>query len=122
MWTCLVADDACTPLENAIRHHFLPSLTGRKAFRDCERRLLALPPRLGGMGVVIPHELAKQQNASSKEVTKDLVMLIEAQDHTNEVRDSQIATIKKLKRKKKEEQVLADTLSRESPKDISSLQ
>ena len=48
-------------------------------------------------------------------------MLIEAQDpvYTNEVRDSQIATIKELKKKKKEEeQVLADTLSRESPKDI----
>ena len=90
-----MADDVWTPLENAIRHHFLPSLTGRKAFSDCERRLLALPPRLGGMGVAMPHELAKQQNASSKEVTKDLVVLIEAQDpvYTNEVRDSQIATI-----------------------------
>ena len=120
MRTCPVADDAWTPLENAIRHHFLPSLTGRKAFSDCERRLLALPPRLGEMGVAIPHELAKQQYASSKEVPKDLVVLIEAQDpvYTNEVRDSQMATIKELKKKKKEEQVLADTLSKESPKDI----
>ena len=70
-----------------------------------------------------PHELAKQQNANSKEKSPKtlIVVLIEAQDPvcTNKVRDSQIAMIKDLefKRKKKKE-VLADTLSRESPKDI----
>ena len=41
------------PLEKAIRHHLIPALFGRKV-SDSERALLALPPRLGGLGIVNP--------------------------------------------------------------------
>ena len=42
------------PLEDTICLQFLPSLTGRDAPTDAERELLALPARLGGLGLVNP--------------------------------------------------------------------
>ena len=42
------------PVEDAIRLQFLPALTGRDALNDNERELLALPARLGGLGIPIP--------------------------------------------------------------------
>ena len=42
------------PLEDAIRQCFIPALTNRPAPGDLERELLALPTRLGGLGLVNP--------------------------------------------------------------------
>ena len=41
------------PLENIIREKFIPAIVGRKV-SDIERRILALPIRLGGLGVQNP--------------------------------------------------------------------
>ena len=41
-------------LEEAIRYKFLPDLTGQLALSDVERDLLALPSRLGGLGIINP--------------------------------------------------------------------
>ena len=46
--------DLFTPLDNVINTHFIPTLTGHDSINDVERRLLALPPRLGGLGLTIP--------------------------------------------------------------------
>ncbi len=46
--------DLLQPLEVAIHQHFIPALTGREACSAAERDLLALPVRLGGMGLAIP--------------------------------------------------------------------
>ena len=43
--------DLIKPLEETIRKVFLPNLTGQNAFNDMERDLLALPARLGGLGI-----------------------------------------------------------------------
>ena len=43
--------DLLQPVEDAIRHHLLPALTGRCSFSDDERALFALPARLGGLGI-----------------------------------------------------------------------
>ena len=40
------------PLEDVMRHHFLPAITGRSASNGEERDLLALPVRLGGLGIL----------------------------------------------------------------------
>lgn len=58
-WTYLartIADigDLFSPLEEAIRHRFLPTLTGLSAFSDAERDLMALPVHLGGLGITNP--------------------------------------------------------------------
>ena len=47
-------EDLFQPLEQVIRHQFLPALTGRLALSDTERELIALPARLGGLGIPDP--------------------------------------------------------------------
>ena len=42
------------PLEETIIKVFLPNLTGQNPFNDIERDLLALPARLGGLGIFDP--------------------------------------------------------------------
>ena len=65
------------PLEAAIRQNFLPALTGQNACNDLERELLALPVRLGGLGIAIPSSRAKCHNSASRKITgphKDLIL------------------------------------------------
>ena len=46
--------DLFSPLEQIIRVHLLPTLTGKCAFSDVERQLISLPSRLGGLGIINP--------------------------------------------------------------------
>jgi hypothetical protein len=66
------------PLEQAIRLRFLPKLFGKDklAMSDDLRGLLALPARLGGLGVVNPSAEAPFQHADSKEYTRPMVRLL----------------------------------------------
>ncbi len=50
-WTYLIRTipDLLQPLEDVIRHKFLPSLTGQSAIN---RELMALPIRHGGLGII----------------------------------------------------------------------
>ena len=64
------------PLEDAIRLHFLPKLTGQNPFNDTERELMALPARLGGLGISNPVDQAPSQHRTSIAVTTPLVDLI----------------------------------------------
>ena len=44
------------PLETTIQTRFLPNLTGQPSFSDVDRKLFALPARLGGLGIVDPSQ------------------------------------------------------------------
>lgn len=66
------------PLEQAIRLDFLPALLHR-AVNDLERQLLALPARLGGLGILLPTESCKRSHSDSLAVTQPLVALIMCQ-------------------------------------------
>ena len=69
-------EDFLVPLEAIIRTKFLPNLTGQPSFNDDERRLFALLPRLGGLGIVNPQEHSSYQFSASTEITSPLVRLI----------------------------------------------
>ena len=61
-WTYLtrvlpVTGSLLQPLEDAIRQKFIPSLTGQPPCNDQMRKLLALPPRQGGLGIINPLRL-----------------------------------------------------------------
>ena len=43
-----------TPLEDVIHQEFIPSLSGRPASSNVERKIFALPARLGGLGLINP--------------------------------------------------------------------
>ena len=64
------------PLENAIRTKLIPALTEGRDVSDDERRLLSLPPRLGGMGLIMPTEMADQEFEFSQVATVDLTNAI----------------------------------------------
>ena len=63
------------PLEKVICEKFIPALTGRPALNAEERALLALPARLGGLGLINPCTLSGEHELSKK-VSAPLVALI----------------------------------------------
>ena len=75
MWNYLsrTVGDLFQPLEDIIRKHFLPTLTGQNTFSDSIRDLTALPPRLGGLGIMNPVKQAELQYHTSCRVTAPLV-------------------------------------------------
>lgn len=68
--------DLLRPLEDAIQVHLLPALTGRDAVGPLERELIALPARLGGLGIPNPALQAPSAFQNSKEVSGPLTSLI----------------------------------------------
>ena len=73
--------DHLQPLETEICRSFLASLTGRPAPGEGVRSLLALPPRLGGLGIINPTTAFVNEHKHSKEVCEPLTTLIVDQDH-----------------------------------------
>ena len=74
------------PLEDAINQTFIPSITKRPSCSTLERELLALPARLGGLGLVNPVTNAQNEYEASCKVTAPLSQQIISQDassHTN---------------------------------------
>ena len=68
--------DLLQPLEDAVQRVLLPALTGQPAFGNCTRELLALPARLGGLGVINATTLPAAQHPASLKVCAPLVKLI----------------------------------------------
>ena len=61
-----------SPLDECIRTSFIPAITGGQNVNDEERRLLSLPPRLGGFGIEIFTEAAPIEFENSNNFTKRL--------------------------------------------------
>ena len=70
------------PLEEAIRYKFLPAITGQSALSDVERELLALPSRLGGLGIINPVTSSDIQHLTSINISTPLMSLILQQSTT----------------------------------------
>ena len=68
--------DLLQPLEDANRHHLIPAITGRAGITDMERDLLALPTRLGGMGIPNPTKTCDEKFMSSEWISAPLTVLI----------------------------------------------
>ena len=64
------------PLEDAIRLQFIPSFTGQSPISDAMRELMALPVRLGGLGIANPSQSSTTQYNTSKLITSPLTSLI----------------------------------------------
>ena len=63
-------EDSIQPLEDAIRHKFIPAVTGRSGFSENERQVVSLPARIGGLNICIPKELAKDEYVNSHTATE----------------------------------------------------
>lgn len=60
------------PIEDVIRTMLIPTLTARPPPNDIERRLLALPARLGGITIINPVETSNETFLASTKVTDPL--------------------------------------------------
>ena len=60
------------PVEETIRHRLIPAITGGHIVNDEERSLLALPPRLGGLGIRNVTETAAVEYDNSRQLTTKL--------------------------------------------------
>ena len=88
-WETLSSSDLLQPLETAIQSHFIPALTGQSPPGNLVRELLALPARLGGLGLINPVAVAQDQHASSQLISAPLVERVLRQEH--QLADCQIA-------------------------------
>ena len=76
------------PLEDTIRLRLIPSLTGRSPPGNDERDLLALPPRLGGLGLVNPTKEVEIEQANSQHVTAPLVTnIVEQNENISDIKE-----------------------------------
>ena len=69
------------PLEDCIRSRLIPALTGRAPPSDTVRELLALPVRLGGLGIINPTTLSSSEHLASINISAPLRNLILKQNH-----------------------------------------
>ena len=86
------------PLENCIRHFFIPAITNGHICNDEERLILTLPPRLGGLGIPNPVTSADQEYNNSLRVTSALAEKIITHDQWNDI-DEQKQNMKEIKSK-----------------------
>ena len=75
--TTLGISELLQPVEDAILFCLLSSLTGRDAFSPLERELIALPARLGGLGIPNPVLQVSSAYHYSKTVSDPLTSLIQ---------------------------------------------
>ena len=68
MRTILGISNVLVPLDEVINTHFIPALTGCGSVSDLERQLLAVPTRLGGLGIAKPSKIAPFEHSSSIKV------------------------------------------------------
>ena len=97
--------DELSPLDDVLRSDLLPALTGRPPPSDLEHALLALPARLGGLGIRLPSKAADGEFQSSLLVTSSLKVHILNQDkeYGHETIAQQLqckATVSRLNREK----------------------
>lgn len=76
---CRVQSNICNllqPVEDFIAHSLVPVLTGRPPIGSIERDLVALPVRLGGLGLPKITEIAKMEYDASREISQPLSDII----------------------------------------------
>ena len=103
------------PLERSIRDEFIPALLGRQV-SDTERRILALPYRYGGMGILNPIDTADREYRASREITSDLTDLIYQQNMNLQLLDKE-----KIRKKKNEMHQLKEDRLKNEHEEISDL-
>ena len=94
-------DQHLQPLEEVIYNEFLPSLFGR-TINSTIRRLVALPPKLGGMGIVNPVSVASKEFKNSIQLTKPLSEKIINQDRYDIIDQTILKETKKFISKERE--------------------
>lgn len=84
------AEDTLQPLETIIRHKLIPALLGQPPPNEESRKMLALPGRLGGLGIVDPMSIVTTQKQASRAISQPLATLIlQASPQKNDILQAQ---------------------------------
>ena len=99
--------DHLQPFEDTISNDFVPSLFGSRV-KDVVGRLIALPSKLGGIGITNSIEIANDEYENSIRLNKNLTKMIINQDRfgyteENEVKEIKRSIAKERKMKQKEQ-------------------
>ena len=110
-------DHLFEPLEQAIKDKLIPALVGRK-ISEVERRIFALPVRLGGLGISDPSKMSALEHKLSLAITENLARIImnQEKDFSNfnmeEVKERKsVSTAEKEKRYEAELNEIKDIVS-----------
>ena len=68
--------DLLTPLETAINHSLIPSITGKSDLNEHMRGIMALPTHLGGLGLDNPKSESETEYSPSRNVCLHITDLI----------------------------------------------
>ena len=92
------------PLDETIGSAVIPALTRRPPPGDLERTLIALPARLGGLGIHIPSRAAANEYHASQQVTSTLCDHVISQDlnYSSEIITKQLEAKAQISRETKE--------------------
>ena len=109
------------PFEDIIRTKFIPALCGRPAPNDKLRDLLALPCRLGGLGLLNPTRTADYEYSASKEVSTPIVNSIVTHEgsYTYEAFTDQLSAVTEIKKRKRSKlTTIAGQVKSSLPRDL----
>ena len=87
-------NDHLQPIEEVIRNNLIPAITGGHQCSDEERKLLALPVRLGGLGIDDICKISTHEYESSRKVTKNLVDRVIKQEPKIKLHDEATKEVK----------------------------
>ena len=92
------------PLDKVIKQKLIPALFIDFQISETPRRLIALPCKLGGMGIISAIEIANQEYVNSRKLTKKSTNIIQ-QEHSYIVSEGEIKKIRsKIQKKQMEKQ------------------
>ena len=94
------------PIEDILRQKLIPAITGKQHINDEERKLLALPPRLGGLGIDILTQSADRLYKNSRAITDLLtrsILEFKKQDKPLNAHEQQKHICDQVKRKNNDE-------------------
>ena len=86
-------EDQLKRLDQIITTDFIPAISDGILCSPTERRLIALPAKLGGLGIPIFSEIARDEFKNSCEISedqKDAIILQESQIHRNETKSKAV--------------------------------
>ena len=93
------------PLDKFIKQKLIPALINDFQMSEELRNFIALPCKLGGMGIINPVEIANEEYVNSCKLTKKLTNLIIQQEHSYTVSEDEIKKIRsKIQKKRMEKQ------------------
>ena len=93
------------PVEDIIRHKVIPAIVGKGNINDSERKLFALPPKLGGLGIDILPQGADQLFKALSIISQPLKDAIRLRSFEDEMRtDMEMEKVRGEMRKMKQQQ------------------